>query len=102
MTKQYHGKNPFAALKPATPEEVLVLTETEPRHINFILKIIETHCHTAFPVQLDPARGLLGLFTTRDQLDLLLEVLKNIPRPLKIIKIIAEQNKIRESKGQSP
>ncbi|MCR4442256.1 MAG: DUF4911 domain-containing protein [Peptococcaceae bacterium] len=54
-------------------------------NLNYILRIMETHSHTAVPVQLDPAKGLLGFHTSKDRVDELLAILENIPRPLTVL-----------------
>lgn len=84
MTKKYHGKNTLASIKPLSPDELLLKIQVAPQDINFVLKIIESHSHLVIPVQIDPAQGLLGLHTTKDQAALLNTILANIPRPIKI------------------
>lgn len=82
----YHGKNVLSSIRPENKEEVLVYIKTKREHINFIIKILETHSHLVIPVQLDPQKGYVGLHTPKDCLHELLIILENIPRPLVIIK----------------
>ncbi|WP_034421438.1 DUF4911 domain-containing protein [Thermanaerosceptrum fracticalcis] len=81
----YHGKNTLSTIRPENREEALVKIKTKPEHINFIIKILETHSHLTIPVQLDPQEGYVGLHTPKDRLQELLIILENIPRPLEII-----------------
>lgn len=84
MARTYHGKNTYA-IKPLHEEEFLVIVQAKPADHNFIKKIVDTHSHTAIPVQLDPNQGLLGFYTLKDKYDTLLSILENIPRPLKVL-----------------
>lgn len=84
--KKYHGKDSVSSIRPDNEEELLIQIKVAPNDINFVLKIVETHNHLALPVQLDPARGLVGFHTPADQRELLLQVLAAIPRSLEIIK----------------
>ena len=84
MTKKYHGKYILPTIKPKNGEEALIIVQTASQNINFILKIFEAYSHLAIPVQLDPAQGLLGFHTPKDQQENVLEVLRNIPRHLEI------------------
>lgn len=86
MTRSYHGKNTLPLIKPNDSEETIILVQTAPKDINFILKIIESYSHLTIPVQLDPAQGLLGFHTPKDQQKLLYSILDNIPRTLKILR----------------
>ncbi len=85
MAKAYHGNNKAASIRPKSPAEILIEAKTLPEDINFIFKIIEAHSHTAFPVKLQPAEGRIGFHTNPDQKDELLNILKNLPRPVKIL-----------------
>lgn len=84
MTHNYKGKNIAPGITPRGLEEVLVHVETEPQHINFIMKIVESHCHTALPLQIAPDQGVLAFLTTHDKLDDLTNILSAIPRPLNV------------------
>ncbi len=85
MAPAYHGKNTLSAIRPESEVELLVEIKTEPEHINFIIKILETHSHIAIPVQLNPKEGYLGLHAPKDMAQGLFLILENIPRPLKVI-----------------
>lgn len=83
MAHGYKGKNIAPGIVPRDGEEVLVTVMTEPQHINFIMKIVESHCHTALPLQITPEKGVLAFLTTGDRLGELQLILNSIPRPLK-------------------
>jgi len=85
MSKTYHGSNKMASIKPQHEDEMLILVQTSPEDINFVLKVVETHCHTALPVQLDPSQGLLGFHTTRNKSPELMSILEHMPRPLRVL-----------------
>lgn len=85
MTRKYHGKNNLAAIKPISPQELVLIIQTQPQALNFVLKILETHSHLVIPVQLDPGQGLLALHTPREHQDTVREILAHIPRPILII-----------------
>jgi len=85
MTRKYHGRNNLASIKPANSQELLLIIQTQPADLNFVLKILETHSHLVLPVQLDPAQGLLGLHIPSDQKDSVLQILVHLPRPIRII-----------------
>ena len=80
MTKRYHGKNILPTIIPESAEEALIIVQTAPQNINFILKIIESHNHLTIPVQIDPTQGILGFHTPKDQQELLRQILLSIPR----------------------
>lgn len=85
MPKAYHGKNTLSSIVPRHTEEVLIMVKTKPEDINFILKIVETHSHIAFAVQIEPHKGILGFHTTKDNQDELRMILESIPRHFKIL-----------------
>lgn len=85
MTKRYHGKNNFASIKPKNKNERMIYAQSNPKHINFIFKIVETHPHTAIPVQIDPELGIIAFHTTSSLESTLLSILESIPRSIKII-----------------
>lgn len=85
MSHVYHGPNRMQKIRPENDLEVLIEILTLPEHINFILRLLESHCHVAVPVQLNPSKGHLGFHTTKDCLPELINILHAIPRPLEII-----------------
>lgn len=84
MGKKYQGKNSLSMIRPLSGKEVFIRLKTQPKEIHYILRVIESYSHLAFPVQIIPSHGLIGLHTTKEQVPVLLEVLQNIPRKIKI------------------
>lgn len=85
MTKAYHGKNSFYSILPQQQQEILIRIKSQPKDMNFIIKIVETYSHVALAVQIDPQNGILGFHTTKDQEDKLRAILNSIPRTLRIL-----------------
>ncbi|ADG82612.1 DUF4911 domain-containing protein [Thermincola potens] len=65
--------------------EVYYEVRVDTDKINFFTKILEAHERLAFVVQVDPARGTLGMLSTKSQEHELMQVLQSLPLKIEIL-----------------
>lgn len=65
--------------------EIKITIRVDPRDINFVTKIIESHEGTAVVTTEDPKSGILSLRTSSSCADELFKILDTLPRDYTII-----------------
>ncbi|MDA8234031.1 MAG: DUF4911 domain-containing protein [Clostridia bacterium] len=80
MGGRYHGGGNISRIYPeGDPAALYIQVKVEPSKINMFLRLMDGFTHLAFITTVKPAEGLMGIHTTRDTHQEVLEILYNLP-----------------------